>query len=188
MTITSRRGWLICAAVALAMTASVLAPGGAEAAASSGPLLKVDVAVARHAISPDIYGMNFADPALAAELHLTVDRWGGNTASRYNWKNNTYNTGQDWYFENIPPAYGGTGAAGLIDKDRSVGPGTRTLLTVPMIGWVAKDSPADHPFACGFKVTKYGPQTSTDPCDPDCGNGRCVTPPTPGVTPANDPP
>jgi Glycoside hydrolase family 44 len=57
-----------------------------------------------------------------------------------------------------------------------------TLLTVPMLGWVAKDSPQSHPFACGFKVSKYGPQTATDPYDPDCGNGVFT-----GTAPTNDP-
>src|SRR4051812_18927752 len=128
---SARRRWIGPAALALLMTASVLMPGTARAAAAAaaGPLLKVDAAAGRHAISPDIYGMNYADAALAAELHMTVDRWGANNTSRYNWQNNTYNTGQDWYFENIPPAIGGAGAAGLINKDRSTGVGTRTLLT-----------------------------------------------------------
>ena len=46
--------------------------------------------------------MNFADEALAAELRLPVRRWGGNATTRYNWQNDTTNTGSDWYFENIP--------------------------------------------------------------------------------------
>src|SRR4051794_19884134 len=178
-----RRGWMVPTALAIAMTASVLLPGAARATALAGPALKVDAAAARRSISPDIYGMNDADAALAAELHLTVDRFGGDTASRYNWKNNTYNTGSDWYFENIPPGYGGSGAAGLIDKDRSIG--TRTVLTVPMTGWVAKDSPADHPFACGYNVSKYGPQTSVDTWDPACGNGDFVAPPVTPIDPTD---
>src|SRR5436190_19300775 len=117
MTITPtmvRRGRIVPAALALALTVSALLP---TSVAAASPTLKIDVAANRHVISPDIYGMNFADPALAAELHLTVDRGGGNTTSRYNWQNNTYNTGNDYFFENIPPLYGGSGAAGLIDKD-----------------------------------------------------------------------
>ncbi|HEX7305209.1 MAG TPA: endoglucanase, partial [Lentzea sp.] len=71
------------------------------AAATAGPALSVDVSAARHAISPDIYGLNGGDPAFNAEIGQTVARWGGNATSRYNFKNHTYNTGSDWYFENI---------------------------------------------------------------------------------------
>src|ERR1700674_1870377 len=90
-------------AAGLAVLASVLAsvPAGAVGA---GPALTVDAAADHHTISPDIYGMNFTDQTLATELHLTVDRWGGNSTSRYNWQNNTYNTGSDYFFENIPPS------------------------------------------------------------------------------------
>ncbi len=59
----------------------------------------------------------------------------------------------------------------LINGDRAAG--MDTVLTVPLIGWVAKaGSPTQHPYACGFKVSKYGPQDSTDSqWDPNCGNG-----------------
>jgi hypothetical protein len=63
-----------CAAL-VATLAVALAPG---ARAATGPALAVDGEAGRHHISPDIYGMNFAEPALASELALPVDRWGGN--------------------------------------------------------------------------------------------------------------
>ena len=44
-------------------------------------------------------------------------------------------------------------------------------MTLPMLGWVSKDSPKQHPFACGFKISKYGAQRKHDPFDHDCGNG-----------------
>ena len=45
-------------------------------------------------------------------------------------------------------------------------------MTVPLIGWtVTQASPRNHPYDCGFKVSKYGEQQSTDPWDTDCGNG-----------------
>ena len=50
-------------------------------------------------ISPGIYGMNGADPALRAELRLPIDRWGGNDKERYNWRIATKNTGKDWFSE-----------------------------------------------------------------------------------------
>ncbi len=142
----------------------------------SGPALNVNVALDRKSISPYIYGMNFADETLANELALPVRRWGGNSTSRYNWQNDFSNTGSDWYFENIPQDYplpsglpNGSASDQFVDQDRRTN--TRTLLTVPLIGWVAKNSSANHPYACGFKVGKYGAQDSVDSWDTDCGNG-----------------
>jgi hypothetical protein len=156
-------------AAALAATPVVAAT---PARAADGPALAVDASLDRWPISPDVYGMNFADPALMTELGLTVSRWGGNATSRYNWTNNTTNLGADWYFENyVKPAgesLDATVAAGLAR-------GTRTVVTVPMTGWVAKTSPTNHPWYCGFSVTKYGPQTGHDTWDADCGNGVRTT-------------
>ena len=146
-------------------------------AAGTGPALSVDVAANRHAISADIYGMNYInDAALAKELSLPVQRWGGNSTSRYNWRNDTTNTGSDWYFENIAGTDtsdsalpDGSSADLYIEQNRSIG--TRTLMTVPIMGWVANRRLNSHPYDCGFKVSKYGAQQSTDPWDTDCGNG-----------------
>jgi hypothetical protein len=137
-------------------------------APGQGPALSVDAASDQHTISPYIYGMNFASEELAADLDLPVRRWGGNSTSRYNWQNDTTNTGSDWYFENVPEE---TNAAGLfINQDRRTG--TKTLMTVPLIGWVAKRRPAGHPYDCGFSIAKYGAQQDADwSWDPDCGNG-----------------
>ena len=44
-------------------------------------------------------------------------------------------------------------------------------MTVPLIGWTPKARREDHPYDCGFKVSKYGAQDSTDYWDPDCDNG-----------------
>src|SRR5262245_19270910 len=130
----------------------------------------VDVRLDRHAISQDIYGVNFADAASATRLGITVDRWGGNGTSRYNRNTGFHNTGSDWYFENIPPDPGALPHRQLIAGDRRVG--MRTVLTVPLIGWTPKPASSDaHPYACGFRVSRYGSQESTDPWDADCGNG-----------------
>jgi hypothetical protein len=141
---------------------------------SSGTTLVVDAQAERHSISPYIYGMNYADVDLAKELKLPVNRWGGNAASRYNWQIDVHNTGSDWFFENIPDESkgalpDGSTANQFIDKNNSSG--TATLLTIPMVGWTPKARPSGHPYDCGFKVSKYGSQKSTDPYDTDCGNG-----------------
>ena len=155
----------------IAFVASGL-PTPTPAPPGTGPALTIDAAANRHAISPFIYGMNFADENLATELELPVRRWGGNATTRYNWQNDTNNHASDWYFENIPndnsnPAALPDGSASdqFIDQDRRTG--TATLLTIPLIGW----TPKLRAQTCGFGVSKYGAQQSTDPYFADCGNG-----------------
>jgi Glycoside hydrolase family 44 len=158
----------------LGIAVLVTAPGRA-ASAATGPALSINAGADQHAISPLIYGMNFADAALAQELRLPVDRWGGNSTTRYNWRLDVHNTGSDYYFENIPDGDSTTlpndsTADRFIDQDRSTN--TQTLLTMPLIGWTPSTRKDQHPYDCGFKVSKYGAQQRVDAqWDPDCGNG-----------------
>jgi hypothetical protein len=111
-------------------------------------------------ISPLIYGVGGAEPPW--ETGTTGRRFGGNPATRYNWELNTYNTGKDWFFKNIqsdPPGY-----RAYLDEGRRRG--AKTALTVPMIGWVAKDGTS-----YGFPVAAFGPQQAVAPENPDMGNG-----------------
>lgn len=161
-----RRAVLVTGLATSLVAATLTAP---PVSAATGPALSIDVSAARHPISPDIYGLNGGDPAFNAEIGQTVARWGGNATSRYNFKNHTYNTGSDWYFENI-----------VADQEHSVegmvgsnlGRGIKPVVTVPLSGWVAKDSPSAHPFACGFPATRFPQQDSFDQWDPNCGNGK----------------
>lgn len=161
------RWWLLAAGlVLLAVVPQLsLAQGG-------GPTLTIDTRLDRHAISPDIYGMNFADEALAADVRLPVRRWGGNATTRYNYRYDTSNHASDWYFENIPEDNGspgnlpnGSAADRFVEQDRRTG--TQTIMTVPLIGW----TPKARGYACGFSVARYGAQQSVDPWRTDCGNG-----------------
>jgi hypothetical protein len=144
--------------------------------AHAAPTLTVNVAASRHAISDDVYGMNFADEALANDLRLPVRRWGGNSTTRYNWRVGMTNLGNDYYFQNYPDQLDGLAVLNgsksdlFIEQDRRTQ--TRSLITVPLIGWTAMStSPRSHPLDCGFKVSAYGPQQSVDPYDTNCGNG-----------------
>lgn len=122
-------------------------------------------------INPLIYGMNFADEATAEELDLPLNRWGGNATSRYNFAEDATNVGSNWYFENTPPQHDNLN---LEDGDstadsfvrQNIRTETESLLTLPLTGWVAKDSES-----CGFSISKYGAQMSSDGWRPDCGNG-----------------
>lgn len=133
--------------------------------------LSVNVSADRYPISRDIYGMNFAEEDLAAELNLPVHRWGGNSTSRYNWQLEMTNIAGDWYFENLPITLSvGVTFDQFVAQDQNRG--TRTIATIPALGWVASPRREDHPYDCGFKVSRYGAQQSVDPWDSDCGNGR----------------
>jgi hypothetical protein len=164
---------------AAAIVAALIASTSMTAQTSpavADPALSVDIAVNRKPISPLIYGLNFADEALANELDLPVNRWGGNATTRYNWQNDTYNTASDWFFQNIPNANSNvaalpTGSASDKFVEQNERTGTASILTVPTIGWVAKRRTPGHPYDCGFSIQKYGVQQSSDPYDPDCGNG-----------------
>src|SRR5689334_760753 len=83
-----RRNLRPATTLAIAVSLAVgLSAQAASAAAPTGLTLSVDVSAARHAISPDIYGLNGADAAFAAEIGMPVARWGGNTSTRYNFRN-----------------------------------------------------------------------------------------------------
>lgn len=137
-----------------------------------GLILNINTTAAGYPINPDIYGMNFADENLATEIDLPVRRWGGNATTRYNWQNDTANHAMDWYFENIPndnanPSAlpNGSTTDRFVAQDRRTN--TKTILTMPLIGW----TPKARAYACGFSVAQYGAQQSVDPWRPDCGNG-----------------
>jgi hypothetical protein len=134
--------------------------------------LNVDVSASRKAISPYIYGLNFAKPAFATEIGLPVRRWGGNTTSRYNWSLNALNHGSDWFFHNNNAYDPYTGTSQSADQwvNENVGTGAQSLITLPMIGYVAKDS---NQSTCGFLRANYPNQDLFDSADgfPDCGNG-----------------
>ena len=84
-----------------------------------GPALSVDAGSGRHAISPDIYGINYywdlgsvtpsaAALEAAADIRATARRWGGNNTSTYHWQFDVWNLDNDWYFEVLPgnPEFG----------------------------------------------------------------------------------
>jgi hypothetical protein len=164
---------LATAGLAVAVTTTAAAPGSTaevRRAEAEQVRLTVDAGKGRHAISPLIYGVNFASqvPRLGKAFVVPVDRWGGNSTSRYNYSNDTYNTGSDWYFENIVASGDGT-LDSFIRTDRRRH--SDSLVTVPMTGWVSKDSPSNHPFTCAFPKTSFPSQNSFDPWDGNCGNG-----------------
>jgi hypothetical protein len=143
---------------------------------ATGPDILIDWAAPHYPISPYIYGINWGmedagQEAFAAEIKLPLRRWGGNSTTSYNWREDVTNIDADWYFEN----FFGKGTPGLtlpngsdfdqfVEKSRGIG--CDTLGTIPIIGWTPKRIKA-----CSFSVAKYGAQQKVDQWWTDCGNG-----------------
>jgi len=128
------------------------------------PTLAVDAGANRHPISPLIYGINeWSDAGLMGLMHIPVLRWGGDDATSYNWQSSVKNNTGDnpWCYENygVSPDFDAFHTANLMA-------GTVSLGTIPLMDWSPKAAGE-----CSFSVTKYGPQKSTNPDNPDCGNG-----------------
>lgn len=108
--------------------------------------ITIDTAQEVHPISPLIYGMADAKPAFLRDLRLGSNRWGGNPSTRYNWeRGNCWNAARDWEFRNghydhtRPEDRQPSGVADqFIAANRAAG--VATILTIPTIGWVAKDA------------------------------------------------
>ncbi len=117
-------------------------------------------------INPLIYGVSFGDNP--EQTFASARRWGGNTTSRYNWKlGHAWNTGKDWFFKNVDITAGHGAIAWERFLDDSRANKMASVFTVPMTGWVAKDT-----VSCGFPVSEYGAQKAAAPDNPDCGNGE----------------
>ena len=134
--------------------------------------VRIDVGANRRPISPLVYGLNSAGEH-AGDLNCPVNRIGGNNMSRYNWRLNADNRGNDWFFQSIAddsPAPSGRIDSFVRNNKRA---GTQSMVTVPMIGWVADVGADRSKKKWSFSVAKYGPQKKTDAqWNPDSGNGE----------------
>src|SRR5258706_1401630 len=151
---------------------SILAAGLSTSLLAQNPAatIGVDANAGRHPISPLVYGVAYGEATLA-DLNCPVNRYGGNNTSRYNWQINADNRGQDWYFESIGDASAVAGERGDTFFSMSKGAGAQAMLTIPMIGWVAKLGSGRGKLA-SFSIAKYGPQTGNDwQWYADAGNG-----------------
>jgi hypothetical protein len=118
--------------------------------------LAVDCKAPDQPISPYIYGIAGGADKVWGNLQ-TANRWGGNRSSRYNWQTGDTNTGSDWFFENLNDGH----HKDFLDRNREYG--LRGAITIPMLGWVARDAQSS-----GFPVSKFGAQKATEG---DAGNG-----------------
>jgi hypothetical protein len=155
----------------LALTASLLGAPPAAHAQNPSVTISVDAAANRHAIDPRIYGVAYGTTAALSDLNVVLNRYGGNNASRYNWKLNADNRGNDWYFESVPDASATPGGRGDDFIRLTKNAGAEAMITIPMVGYVGKLGPNRSKLA-SFSVSKYGAQTSNDAqWFPDAGDG-----------------
>jgi hypothetical protein len=124
--------------------------------------IQLDALANRHAISPLIYGVAFASSSQLLDLNAPLHRSGGNGTTTYNWQNNAWNHAADWYFESIAESSSAAGGDGDDFITTSKNGGAQAMLTIPMIGWVAKLGPG-RAILASYNTNKYGPQTATDP-------------------------
>jgi phosphatidylinositol glycan class B len=125
----------------------------------------IDATSGLHPISPYIYGMAFApNAAYIAGAGITVNRWGGNHSSRYNWEAGAANRDFDWYFQNFD--WDGDDGSAIDFITRNAQGGAASLISIPSLPWIAKDKTS-----YSYSVAKYGAQQSVDPYWPDKGNG-----------------
>ncbi len=145
---------------------TISAPG------STNVTVNINTLANRHQISPYIYGINTLNTTDITNLSPGFTRFGGNEASNYNWKLFTYNAGGDWYFEDFGlNNSNGTGIDSVQMVNFAVNSGSQMLTTMPMLSWVAKEGENGTNRNWSFSVATYGAQCSTDPNNPDAGNG-----------------
>ena len=137
--------------------------GDAGPLATAHATMRVDCRAHGKAISPLVYGIAWNAKSTPEQLAMgaTTRRWGGNPTSRYNWQlGNAWNTANDWFYENVQIESAQT----FLDQNDAHH--MVSALTVPMLGWVAKDTTSSS-----FPVSVYGPQQKTDEWRKDAGNG-----------------
>jgi Glycoside hydrolase family 44 len=105
----------------------------------SAVVVSVDGNAAGSPISPLIYGVAGASGPQVRELGATLNRWGGNPSSTYNWvQGQAWNAGRDWEFRNVD-YYGQPGSAADAFVTSALGAGAVPLITIPTLGYVSRD-------------------------------------------------
>ncbi len=162
-----------CSRGALRLSALALASlwGSLALAQNPAATISVDANANRRAVNPLIYGVAFASTTQLNDLNVPVNRWGGNSTSRYNWQVNADNRANDWYYESI--GYSSATAAAEPDNfiQSTKNAGAQPMMTIPLVGWVAKLG-SNRSKLASFSIAKYGAQTGNDwQWFPDAGNG-----------------
>jgi hypothetical protein len=102
----------------------------------------------------------------------TINRWGGNDTTGYNWKDDADNHGADWVYLNSG------GPVGIAEKDKryykfvkdSQAGGAEAIITIPITGWVAKAPPKDDPKMGSYPLKLFPGQVPGN--EPGLGKGE----------------
>ncbi|MBL8954128.1 MAG: glycosyl hydrolase [Myxococcaceae bacterium] len=125
--------------------APVVQPGPDGKAAATKQRISIDCKKKGHTISPLIYGIAFYPMWEYRDQHHWAmkpagRRWGGNHSTRYNYLlGEAWNAGMDWYFRNLDYT-GRPGWSWETFLEANAKAGVHSTITVPMMGWVAKDT------------------------------------------------
>jgi Glycoside hydrolase family 44 len=146
---------------------------GGTPAATDAPLAAADVTIALDparagpVIQPEIYGVTSnLSAAQLQQAGMTVNSWGGNPVSRYNFMlGNAFNTGADGEFRNTSFGFPAGDQAQRFTAGNAAA-GVKTRLAIPTLGWVAKN--ADDT-TCSFPTGGGG-------CAPASEAGNCSQP------------
>ena len=103
---------------------------------NSPVVVRVDAGAGRRPISPLVYGVNFAGDNIAA-LNCPLNRNGGNSMTRYNWRENADNKGNDYFFQSIgdEDPTPGKRIQDFVAQSRAAR--AASMITIPTVGWVA---------------------------------------------------
>jgi alpha-tubulin suppressor-like RCC1 family protein/archaellum component FlaF (FlaF/FlaG flagellin family) len=172
-----------------------MTPAVASAASASAVTFTINATADRTPISPLIYGLNDGsqNSSFASDLSSvrpTAIRQGGNAFTAWNWTTNAANGGSDWCFDNYNEVGPGTATGGpilpTVNDDQAAG--ATSLVTVPIVGYVAADSQADPQCTTDDEVTEPDNIMNTpnyvatrlDVSDPTDPNPLTTTPSTTG--------
>jgi hypothetical protein len=123
-------------------------------------VIEIDAALNPHPISPLIYGVSGASPEILQGLRPTLNSWGGNPSTRYNWQiGNAWNSGSDWFYRNGDYGVRGNAFAQFVTDTTAISAAMRVAL--PTLGWVAKNN---NNATCSFPLRNG-----------DCGNANGAT-------------
>jgi len=99
----------------------------------TGSGILVDASSQLTPISPDIYGIAFADDESAKVT--TLNRSGGDSAETYNWQKDITGKGAWWNCANYAGSGSPSDADNFVQTNKSKN--VNTLMTIPITGWVA---------------------------------------------------
>jgi hypothetical protein len=125
-----------------------------------------------HEISPYIFGSNYASASVIKGAGITIQRWGGNGTSKYNWQGDLSSAGNDWFFLNTYSKPPGTPET---EKDYykyikdALDAGAQVNFSIPIQSWIAKPHPEKGGRYCSYPLKLYPQQDKND--GQGCGNG-----------------